>query len=146
MSQITSITCNKPPQIQTQWERGQSSNNSYDLTHQQMQNTQIPQRQSEQQTHSPQQNKDQQEPSPSRKPSFFVYPEKSIHEGINACQNSILGKIITEKPIHISSIQNGLDNIWGSPEGLNIQEIEKGIIQFFMSKSYDQKRILLGNP
>jgi hypothetical protein len=111
-----------------------------------MQNTQIPQRQSEQHTHSPQQNKDQQEPSPSRKPSFFVYPEKSIHEGINACQNSILGKIITEKPIHISSIQNGLDNIWGSPEGLNIQEIEKGIIQFFMSKSYDQKRILLGNP
>jgi hypothetical protein len=88
----------------------------------------------------------QQEPTPSRKPSFFVYPEKSIHEGINACQNSILGKIITEKPIHISSIQNGLDNIWGSPEGLNIQEIEKGIIQFFMSKSYDQKRILLGNP
>jgi hypothetical protein len=69
-----------------------------------------------------------------------------IEEGVKACQGSILGKIITEKPIHVSSIQNGLDNIWGSPEGLKIQEIEGKILQFYMNKTIDQERILLGNP
>jgi hypothetical protein len=78
--------------------------------------------------------------------NFFVYPENIIDEGVNACKKSILGKIITEKPIHVSSIQNGLENIWGSPQGLKIQEIEKGILQFFTNKPIDQERILLGNP
>jgi hypothetical protein len=85
-------------------------------------------------------------PSPTRRTGFFVYPEKIINEGLSACQNSILGKIITEKPIHVNSIQNGLDSIWGAPNGLKIQEIEKGILQFFVSKRFDHERIILGNP
>jgi hypothetical protein len=85
-------------------------------------------------------------PASARKTSFFVYPEKVINEGVSACQNSILGKIITEKPIHVSSIQNGLDSIWGAPSGLKIQEIEKGILQFFVTRKFDFERIILGNP
>ncbi|MCH93704.1 DUF4283 domain protein, partial [Trifolium medium] len=84
--------------------------------------------------------------SSARKPGFFVYPETVINEGINACKKSLLGKIITDKSIHVSSIQNGLESIWGSPQGLKIQEIEGGILQFFMQKNIDQERILLGNP
>jgi hypothetical protein len=79
-------------------------------------------------------------------PEFFVYPENIINEGVNACSRSILGKIITYKSIHISSIQNGLESIWGSPQGLKVQEIEGRILQFFMDKEEDQERILLGNP
>jgi hypothetical protein len=85
-------------------------------------------------------------PASARKTSFFVYPEKVINEGVSACQNNILGKIITEKPIHVSSIQNGLDSIWGAPAGLKIQEIEKGILQFFVTRKFDFERIILGNP
>jgi hypothetical protein len=84
--------------------------------------------------------------TPPRKPGFFVYSENIINEGVTACQKSILGKIITEKTIHISSIQNGLEKIWGSPQGLKIQEIEGGILQFFMNRNIDQERILMGNP
>jgi hypothetical protein len=36
---------------------------------------------------------------------------------------SVIGKIITDKHIHVNSIQNGLDSIWGAPQGLKIQEI-----------------------
>jgi hypothetical protein len=79
-------------------------------------------------------------------PRFSFYPEQIIENGVKNCQNSILGKIITEKPIHVSSIQNGLESIWGSPAGLRIQEIQGKILQFFMDNSFDQERILQGNP
>lgn len=84
--------------------------------------------------------------TPHPKTGFFVYPESLIHEGIQACSRSILGKFITGKPIHINSIQTGLSNIWGNPTGLQIQEIEGKIFQFFMDNKFDQDRILLSNP
>jgi hypothetical protein len=83
---------------------------------------------------------------PRKPPGFFVYPEKIVKEGVSACQRSILGKLITNKPVHVNSIQRGLDNIWGSPPGLKIEEIEGKILQFFMDDTKDQERILLGNP
>ncbi|MCH84743.1 DUF4283 domain protein [Trifolium medium] len=79
-------------------------------------------------------------------PRSFLYSESIIHEGVTSCKRSIIGKIITDKPIHISSIQNGLENIWGAPPGLKIQELEGKIIQFYMNNEADQDRILLGNP
>jgi hypothetical protein len=88
---------------------------------------------------------DNQQATPTR-PGFFVYPETVINNGVNACQRSVLGKIITEKSIHLNSIQKGLESIWGFPAGLKIQEIEEGILQFFMDRKYDQERIILGNP
>jgi hypothetical protein len=95
---------------------------------------------------SAQQEQDQEQQDPRKRPGFFVYPEKVINNGVNACQRSVLGRIITEKTIHTSSIQNGLESIWGSPIGLRIQEIDGGILQFFMDRKFDQERILLGNP
>jgi hypothetical protein len=79
-------------------------------------------------------------------PRSFLYSESEINEGINACNHSIIGKIITDKPIHVSSIQNGLDSIWGAPPGLKIQELGGKILQFFMNDLADKDRILLGNP
>jgi hypothetical protein len=79
-------------------------------------------------------------------PQFSYYPENIVEEGVKACQSSILGKIISDKPIHVGSIQNGLDSIWGSPPGLKIQETEGKILQFFMDNAADQDRILWGNP
>jgi hypothetical protein len=59
---------------------------------------------------------------------------------------SVIGKIITDKHIHVNSIQNGLDSIWGAPQGLKIQEIGGKWLQFFMNNVTDQERILQGNP
>ncbi|PNX79396.1 cysteine desulfurase mitochondrial-like [Trifolium pratense] len=79
-------------------------------------------------------------------PNFSYYPEQVIEEGLKACNISILGKILTNKPISASSIQNGLENIWGSPPGFKIQEIEGKFLQFFMTNIEDHDRILHGNP
>jgi hypothetical protein len=94
----------------------------------------------------PQSNAQTSSNAPRRSPGFFVYPERIINEGVSACNKSLLGKIITTKPIHVSSIQMGLENIWGSPSGLKIQENEGKILQFFMDEIIDQERILQGNP
>jgi hypothetical protein len=106
--------------------------------------------QHQQQTPSPSLHNSQNDPDlhqrPRRSPGFFVYPEKVVNEGVAECKRSLLGKIITDKPIHVNSIQMGLENIWGTPQGLKIQELEGKILQFFMDKTIDQERILLGNP
>ncbi|MCI04014.1 DUF4283 domain protein, partial [Trifolium medium] len=79
-------------------------------------------------------------------PRSFLYSENIINEGVNVCNRSIIGKFITDKPIYVSSIQNGLENIWGSPSGLKIQVLEGKVLQFYMNDSADQDRILQGNP
>lgn len=79
-------------------------------------------------------------------PGFFVYHENIIQEGLQTCKRSILGKIISDKIIPVSALNSGLTNIWGAPAGLQTQEIEGNLIQFFMDKKSDQDRILLGNP
>jgi len=84
--------------------------------------------------------------TPHPKTGFFVNHENIIHEGVQACSRSFVGKFITDKPIHINSIQTGLSNIWGNPAGLQIQEIDGKLLQFFMDKKIDQERILLSNP
>ncbi|PNY08539.1 ribonuclease H [Trifolium pratense] len=87
-----------------------------------------------------------QTPLQSNIPRSFLYSDNVIHEGLSACNHSIIGKIITAKPIHISSIQNGLESIWGSPPGLKVQELGGKILQFFMNEPADIDRILYGNP
>jgi hypothetical protein len=79
-------------------------------------------------------------------PRSFLYDESSVNEGINICQCSIIGKIITDKPIHVKSIQNGLESIWGSPPGLKIQALEGKLLQFFVNNISDHDRIIAGNP
>jgi hypothetical protein len=44
-------------------------------------------------------------------PRSFLYSDQEINEGLSACNNSFLGKIITDKPIYASSIQNRLESI-----------------------------------
>jgi hypothetical protein len=79
-------------------------------------------------------------------PRSFLYDESTVNEGINSCQCSIIGKIITDKSIHVKSIQNGLESIWGSPPGLKIQALEGKLLQFFVNDIADHDRIIAGNP
>jgi hypothetical protein len=79
-------------------------------------------------------------------PRSFLYEESAINEGISTCQCSIIGKIITDKPIHAKSIHNGLESIWGSPPGLKVQALEGKLLQFFMNDIADHDRIIAGNP
>jgi hypothetical protein len=79
-------------------------------------------------------------------PRSFLYDDSTVNEGVDICQCSIIGKIITDKPIHVKSIQNDLESIWGSPPGLKIQALESKLLQFFVKDIADHDRIIVGNP
>lgn len=38
--------------------------------------------------------------------------EEDVQEGVHICKKSIVGKILSDKPIHKGSIMTALDNIW----------------------------------
>jgi hypothetical protein len=55
-----------------------------------------------------------------------------------------LGKIITSKPFQVSSIKMGLESIWGSPSGLQIQEAEGKILQISWMNPWTKKESCWG--
>lgn len=55
---------------------------------------------------------------------FFYYQEDIVQESVNQCRNSIIGKILSDKPIPIQVLHNTLSGIWCNPQGFKITEIE----------------------
>ncbi|KAL5064240.1 hypothetical protein RYX36_025977, partial [Vicia faba] len=71
-------------------------------------------------------------------PYFIVYEEDEIQDEEDSQNLSILGKIITNKPIHRGSMQSVFSNIWCNPKGLMVK-IEKDTFQFTMEHTEDHK-------
>jgi hypothetical protein len=63
---------------------------------------------------------------------FCWYQEDLIQEGIQNCQQSLIGKLITEKIIPKQIIQNTLLGIWGNPKGFQLSEVEGGFYHITM--------------
>jgi hypothetical protein len=75
-----------------------------------------------------------------------MYKEEHVEEGINSCQNTLIGKILPDKLIIKHILFNTLQGIWGNPKGLTITEIEGGIYHITMDSDYDLHRVVKGNP
>ncbi|KAJ1429806.1 hypothetical protein SESBI_08213 [Sesbania bispinosa] len=78
-------------------------------------------------------------------PAIIIYDDEDVNEGISTCSRSLVGKIITEKPIHTNSLQNALAGIWCNPRGFKIEEIKNKTFQFFFNEGRDAERVLKGN-
>ncbi|KAJ1415430.1 Zinc knuckle CX2CX4HX4C [Sesbania bispinosa] len=48
---------------------------------------------------------------------FIIYDEEDVADGVESCSRSLIGRIITQKPIHVNSLQNALMGIWCNPKG-----------------------------
>ncbi|KAJ1402466.1 hypothetical protein SESBI_28002 [Sesbania bispinosa] len=79
-------------------------------------------------------------------PNFIVYDEEDVEEGIHSCSKSLIGRIITQKPIHTNSLHNNLVGIWCNPKGFRVEEIISKTFQFFFDEDTDVNRILAGSP
>jgi hypothetical protein len=75
-----------------------------------------------------------------------MYEEEHIQEGLNLCSNTLIGKILSNKPILKSILQNSLQGIQGNPTGFSITEIEGGFFHVNMDKESDIQRAIKGNP
>jgi hypothetical protein len=81
-----------------------------------------------------------------KKNLFACTKEEHIQEGVNLCTNSLIGKILSNKPILKSILQHSLQGIWGNPAGFTINEIEGGYFRINLELNADIQRILKGNP
>lgn len=77
---------------------------------------------------------------------FFFYQDSHVQDSINHCKNSILGKILAEKPISTQILHSTLSGIWCNPQGFQLSEIEGKVLQIRMDKEEDIQRILKGSP
>jgi len=77
---------------------------------------------------------------------FFYYQDVHVQDSLNQCKNSIIGKILSEKPISNQVLHNSLSGIWCNPLGFKISEIEGRLLQFKMDRDEDVQRILKGSP
>jgi hypothetical protein len=78
--------------------------------------------------------------------SVVNFDDSDIQDRLEEYQNSILGKIVSEKTIHKNLIRNALCNIWCNPKGFRVEQIGDKLFHFFMDEQEDTKRIIRGNP
>ncbi|MED6203914.1 hypothetical protein PIB30_004043 [Stylosanthes scabra] len=57
-----------------------------------------------------------------------------------------MGKLITDKDINPTWVQNAMSNIWRKPGGFQMKEIHDKLYQFIFKKEADMKRVLNGSP
>ncbi|KAJ1399445.1 Zinc finger, CCHC-type [Sesbania bispinosa] len=84
--------------------------------------------------------------SQTRSSPLIVFTEEDVTEGVDRCHKSLIGKFLTEKPVHTNSLQNALTGIWCNPKGLKVEELEPKLFQFFLEEESDLDRILRGSP
>jgi hypothetical protein len=77
---------------------------------------------------------------------FCWYKEDHVQEGIQLCQQSLIGKILSEKFVPKQIIYNSLMGIWGNPKGFHITEVEGGFYHITMDLESDIKKAVKGNP
>ena len=104
------------------------------------------------QQHSPSQNGckipgiNQPSPRNSQEEPFCYYQESYVQESIKTCQNSMIGKFLSNKVIPFQQLQSTLLGIWGNPIGFKLTELEDKYYQIVMEKEEDIQRVLKGSP
>lgn len=78
--------------------------------------------------------------------TFIIFNDEDVQEGLKECHRSVVGKIVTEKPIHKNSLHNALANIWCNPKGFRLEEVAEKTFHLFFESEKDVQRILQGSP
>ncbi|KAJ1388044.1 Zinc knuckle CX2CX4HX4C [Sesbania bispinosa] len=79
-------------------------------------------------------------------PLFVLYNEDDIDAGIESFSKSLIGRILTQKLIHLNSLQNALVGIWCNLKGFRREEISIKMFQFYFEDGDEAERILKGSP
>ncbi|XP_015944044.1 uncharacterized protein At4g02000-like [Arachis duranensis] len=78
--------------------------------------------------------------------NVILLEEADILEGINACSNSLYGRLFASKTFSIGTMGNALKAIWGNPEGFSVSDKGDNFFQFFFNKEVDVLRVERGSP
>ncbi|XP_016206480.1 uncharacterized protein LOC107646844 [Arachis ipaensis] len=72
--------------------------------------------------------------------------EEDIVEGVQACANSLTGRIFANRQFTMGTMENALTAIWGKPKGIRVTEIKSNVFQFFFDMEEELLRIEQGSP
>ncbi|KAI4304990.1 hypothetical protein L6164_028382 [Bauhinia variegata] len=75
-----------------------------------------------------------------------VLCEKDVSTGLEACQHSLVGKVISERQVPLGVFRNVKQAVWGEPEGVKIIEFAPRIFHIFFSIEADLRRVLRSPP
>ncbi|XP_057433287.1 uncharacterized protein LOC130726080 [Lotus japonicus] len=78
--------------------------------------------------------------------SIIVFDDADVAEALGEYENCLVGRFITDKPIHKGSLQSALGNIWCNPKDFRVEEISNKVFLFHLGEEKDVKRILQGSP
>ncbi|KAJ1376678.1 Zinc knuckle CX2CX4HX4C [Sesbania bispinosa] len=81
-----------------------------------------------------------------KNPKIVLFDDDDVQEGVQECENSVIGKIITKKVIHLNSLTNALSRIWSSPKGFKVESLGEQVFQFFFQDSKEVDRVIKGSP
>lgn len=62
------------------------------------------------------------------------------------CMNSIIGKVITHKGVHLGGLKTAMEVAWSFPKGLKVLDLGTGLYQFIFSQEMDMLKVLSGGP
>ncbi|KAJ1438438.1 hypothetical protein SESBI_03049 [Sesbania bispinosa] len=79
-------------------------------------------------------------------PPLIIFDDEDVDAGVTFCSKSLVGKILTDKPIHTNRLQSALSGIWCHPKGFRVEELSTKVFQFFFEDDRDVNRILTGSP
>jgi hypothetical protein len=76
-------------------------------------------------------------PNKPNKDPFCMYKEEHVADGIFTCNNTFIGKILSNKTILKPVLLSTLQGIWGNRKRLVITEIEGGFFHIYMDLEKD---------
>ncbi|KAL4330079.1 hypothetical protein AHAS_Ahas13G0364200 [Arachis hypogaea] len=78
--------------------------------------------------------------------NVILLEEADISKDINACSNSLYGRLFASKTFSVGTIGNTLKAIWRNPEEFNVSDKGDNYFQFFFNKEVDVLRVERGSP
>lgn len=61
-------------------------------------------------------------------------------------RRSLIGKVVTSKPVNLHGIKNTMGPLWGNPSGFKVIEIGDNLFQFVLGKEEDVIQVLAVKP
>ncbi|XP_071901081.1 uncharacterized protein [Coffea arabica] len=71
---------------------------------------------------------------------------EDLHNGVRACEGSLIGRVIAEKVIYFTGIKSFVAMAWGYPRNMTVLELGPNLFQFNIPISDEMERIVNGGP
>ncbi|KAF7138411.1 hypothetical protein RHSIM_Rhsim07G0182900 [Rhododendron simsii] len=62
------------------------------------------------------------------------------------CSASLVGKLLTKRGFSRAALKDTMWKVWGSPEGLQVVDVEDNLFHFCFSNEMDLQRVVNGGP